>query len=86
MGRAEKEIANNHLQIKRTLYKLPGAEGGDGLSLGQPLLTVPDMKPCRTFLDIQVFSPASGVSVATAVPKWDRVLGSVCSICPEKHS
>lgn len=69
MGRAEKGIANNHLQIKRALCKLPGAEGGDSLSLGQPLLTAPDVKPCRTVLDVQVFSPDSGVSVATTIPK-----------------
>lgn len=70
--RAEKEIANNHLQIKRALYKLPGAEGGDGLSLGQPLLTAPGVKPRGTVLDVQVFSPDCGASVATTVPRWDQ--------------
>lgn len=81
MGRAEKEIANNHLQRKRALYKLLGAEGRDGLSLGQPLLTAPGVKTCATVLDVEVFSPDSGLSVATTGPKWDRVWGSVCSIC-----
>lgn len=76
MGRAEKEIGNNHLQIKRALYKLPGAEKGDSFPLGQPLLTAPGLKPYGTVLD--VFSPDSGVRVATTVPKWDTVQGSVC--------
>lgn len=55
------------------------------MSLGQPLLTAPGVKPCGTVLDVQVFSPDS-VPVAATVPKWDRVWGSVCSICAEKHA
>lgn len=43
------------------------------MSLGQPFLTVPGVKPCGTVLDVEVFSPDSGGSVAATVPKWDRV-------------
>lgn len=89
MGRAEKEIANNHLRVNRMLYKYLGqsqSKGEDSFSLGQAVVTTSHAKPHGTALAVQLFSTNFGISVATAAAKWYRMWGSICSLCPEKCS
>lgn len=84
VGSTEKEIANNHLQVSRTLYKLPGTEPGQrgkAASLSAQLLMQNLME-----LGCSGVLPGFGISVATTVDKWYRVRGSICSLHLEKCS